>query len=295
MNEYQGAWVGVEKNYLQNKPPPSPGERNTVSETCSLTAPCPWAAPSASPAPLAPLGALTPAQLHSSPLYFLGSALIPGLARCPRGLQTALPWRSSVRPGPSWRRSCPCSPLFSVPPPTPSSGPLLPPVFGSPASLQLPLLVLRALGSGQPPASWGAVGSALCCPLWPRSLAGPAVLPPALPLCSAPAQSGPTVPAHGPILGPTSAPPACPGAVTALGSSPFPTPQIRPSFHPGWSSCPPSPGLQRPWSCAALPSRLQPVLLLDGPQPPRASQPRAAALLVRCPLPGFRPCARPAP
>ena len=35
----------------------------------------------------------------------------------------------------------------------------------------------QALGSGQPPASWGAVGSAFCCPLWTGSLAGPAALP----------------------------------------------------------------------------------------------------------------------
>ena len=104
------------------------------------------------------------------------------------------PWRSSVHPGPSWRRSCLCSLLFSIPPPTSSSGPLLPPVFGSPASLQLPLLVLRpwalvsALRSGelraQPCAARCGHGA------WPALQPCPS----ALPLHSAAAQSGPTVP-----------------------------------------------------------------------------------------------------
>ena len=123
--------------------------------TCCLAVPCPWAAPSASPAPLALSGLLTSAQLQSSLLYFLGSALLPGLARCPRGLREALPSRRSVHSGPSRWRSCPCSPLFSVPPPTPSSGPLLPPVFGSPALCPAPTPGPRAPCSGQPAASWG--------------------------------------------------------------------------------------------------------------------------------------------
>ena len=96
----------------------------------------------------------------------------------------------------------PFSPLFSVPPPTPSSGPLLPPLFRSPALSPAPAAGPQALGSGQCPAFWGAVGSALCCPLWTRSLAGPA----ALPLGSASALGCSPVGTHSPARGPARDP-----------------------------------------------------------------------------------------
>ena len=98
-----------------------------------LSLSCP-SGPSGSPHPC-PSPLLTP--------LFPGFSSHPWTCQVPTGLQATLPWRSSVHPGPSWQRSCLCSLLFSIPPSTPSSGPLLPPVFGSPASLWLPLLVLR--------------------------------------------------------------------------------------------------------------------------------------------------------
>ena len=260
--------------------------------------PVPWAATSGSPAPLAPPGTLTPAQLHSLPLYFLGSALVPGLARCPRGLRAALPWRRSVHPGPSWRRSWPFLSTFLCP----STHTLLWPLAASTFQVTCPLSSSCCWSSG--PGLWsvpcvlGSCGLSPVLPAVDTEPGRPCSPAPRLCLCTRLQPSRDPQSRTWPCPGPTPAPAACPGVVTALGSSPFPAPHIRPSFCPGWSSCLPSPGLQSPWSRAALPSRPQPVLLLLGsPRAPQAagSVPALVWYRDRAQLPPLACSAAPAP
>ena len=189
----------------------------------------------------------------------------------------------------------PFSPLFSVPPPMPSCGSLLPPLFGSRALSPAPGAGPQALGSGQSPAFWGAAGSALCCLLWTWSLSGPA----ALPLGSASALGSSPVGTHSPCTWPC--PETCAGS-TGLSRS---------RHCPGVLSLPCSSHqtLLLSWLVLmpAQPGPPEPLVMHSPPLPspacpaprrptaPRAPQPWAAALSVLCALPGFRPHSRPAP
>ena len=265
--------------------------------TCSLTAPCPWAAPSASPAPLAPPGALSPAQLHSSLLYFLGSALVPGHARCPHGLR-ATPLEELCPPRPLLAEVLPLLSALLYP----STHILLWPLAASTFQVTCPLSSSRCWSSG--PGLWsvpcvlGSCGLSPVLPAVDTEPGRPCSPAPRLCLCTRLQPSRDPQSCTWPCPGPTPAPAACPGAVTALGSSPFPAPHIRPSFCPGWSSCLPSPGLQSPWSRVALSSRPQPVLLLLGsPRAPQAagSVPALVWYRDRAQLPPLACSAAPAP
>ncbi|CAM9761914.1 unnamed protein product, partial [Rangifer tarandus platyrhynchus] len=116
----------------------------------------------------------------------------------------------------------PCSPSQTVPAPPKHQGSPLP----SQPLLTLITCTCSPKAPGAPPCPSSPCSPSQAVPALPK-YQGPPVLPGpalclALPLRSAPAQSGPTATARGPALGPTPAPRACPGAFTALGSSPFP-------------------------------------------------------------------------
>ena len=241
--------------------------------TCSLAAPCPWAAPSAFLAPLAPLEALTPAHLHSSLLYFLGSALIPGLARCPLASRQLSPGGALSTRAPPGR-----GPAFALC----SSLSLHPHLPLAPCCLQfsghLPLSGSHCWSSG--PELWSAPCVLGGCGFSPVV---PAVdIEPGWPCSLAPksaAALGPSpVGTHSPCMWPCPGTDAgstglsrrlhCSGVLSlpcVLRSDPL-------SVLAGPHDCP-APASRAPGHAHPFPPAPKPILLLHGPQPPELSSP----------------------